>query len=174
LGQGGLLDLQATGTRNRYQRLKTPGDPSALAEQLHERMIDRQRNELERLDQVLQFAAYSGCQVEALCGHFGETRSEPCGHCTRCLTQSSPVELSPSHAPPIDQTIIDEALGLRAEHPQLLSDPVVVARWLCGMTSPAISKAKLTAHPLFGALQQQDFREVQSQCEKELARVVVD
>ena len=88
LAERGWLELQATGTRNQYQRLKSPDDPTALARQLHKQLVDREQQEIARLGQVLSLADAPGCQVVALCRHFGETRSEPCGHCSRCLEAS--------------------------------------------------------------------------------------
>jgi ATP-dependent DNA helicase RecQ len=89
LAERGWLELQATGTRNQYQRLKSPDDPLALARQLHKQLVDREQQEIARLGQVLSLADAPGCQVVALCRHFGETRSEPCGHCSRCLEASA-------------------------------------------------------------------------------------
>ena len=40
LAERGWLELQATGTRNQYQRLKSPDDPTALARQLPSRFTD--------------------------------------------------------------------------------------------------------------------------------------
>ncbi len=164
LSDRGWIELQAAGTRNRYHRLKTPSDRTALARQLHARTIDRQQHEIARLGQVLQLTRQSGCQVNTLCRHFGDTRAEPCGHCGQCLALNLPKELPRRDPPPIDQAIIDQARALRAEHPEL-SDPVVTARWLCGITSPAISRAKLTSHPLFGVLAHQPFAELRKQLE---------
>jgi ATP-dependent DNA helicase RecQ len=53
--------------------------------------------------------------------------------------------------------VIDEgtwrlAMALRSEHPDVLADPRAVTRLLCGVSSPRLARAKLTADPLFGAL----------------------
>ncbi|HEX4144740.1 MAG TPA: ATP-dependent DNA helicase RecQ [Pirellulales bacterium] len=168
LNEQGWLELQAAGTRNRFQRLKTPADPDALAEKLHARTVDREQQEIARLGQVLELTRQQGCQIGSLCGHFGETRAEPCGHCTRCLAAGAPSEPLPRGWLPIDPAIVDRALTARAEHPELLSDPVIATRWLCGVTSPALSRAKLTSHPLFGALEHQPLAAVRARLEKAL------
>jgi len=145
--------------------LRIPEDTIALAKQLHARATEREQQEIARLGQVLQFAQLSGCQVNALCRHFGETRAESCGHCTGCLDPNAP-ETSPHREwPPVDSAVIDQALALRMEHPEL-SDPVVLARLLCGITSPALSRAKLTSHPLFAACAQQRFAELRERFER--------
>jgi ATP-dependent DNA helicase RecQ len=103
----------------------------------------------------------------SLCRHFGESRAEPCGHCTRCLAPNAPSEPPPRDPSPIDPAIIDQALAVRAEHPELLSDPVIATRWLCGIASPTLSRAKLTMHPLFGALERQPFAALCARLERE-------
>ena len=54
-----------------------------------------------------------------------------------------------------------EALGaLVALHPRALGEPRKVARFLCGLSSPALVGAKLTRHRLYGVLAGRRFREV--------------
>ncbi|HEY1598024.1 MAG TPA: ATP-dependent DNA helicase RecQ [Pirellulales bacterium] len=167
LHEQGCIELQAAGTRNRFERLKMPTDPRALAATLHARIVAREQQEIARLGEVLELTRQSGCQVDSLCRHFGETRAEPCGHCTRCLAPDAHWQPSRHDSSPIDPAIIAQALTARAEHPELLSDPVIAARWLCGITSPALSRAKLTSHPLFGALERQPFTALCARLEKE-------
>lgn len=165
LGERGWLEVQAAGTRNRYQRLRAPEDPADLAKQLHARSIERERQEIARLGQVLQFAHQAECQNAALCRHFGETRSNSCGHCTRCLEPRAAEAPRGREWPPIDSSVIERAQALRIEHPEL-SDSVALARLLCGISSPALTRAKLTAHPLFGACEHQCFAEIRARLER--------
>ncbi|HSO39413.1 MAG TPA: RecQ family ATP-dependent DNA helicase, partial [Labilithrix sp.] len=55
----------------------------------------------------------------------------------------------------------------RADHPGALGEPRQLARWLSGLPSPALSRAKLTRHPLSGELARRPFREVLEWCERE-------
>jgi ATP-dependent DNA helicase RecQ len=48
----------------------------------------------------------------------------------------------------------------RAAHPEALAHPRQAARFLTGLTSPALTKAKLSRHPLFAALEGYPFAEV--------------
>ena len=56
-----------------------------------------------------------------------------------------------------DRAALDE---LASEHPAALGTPRQRARFLCGLTSPATTKAKLSRHALFGALAEQRFADV--------------
>ena len=69
---------------------------------------------------------------------------------------------------PLDETIFAEALAVRRANLPVLADPVVMARWLCGITSPALTKSKLSSHPLFGALGQQSFSQLRDRLEREV------
>ena len=166
LGQQGWIELETAGTRNQYRRLKAPPDPAALAAELHRRTIDREQREIARLHQVLDLVRHPGCQVNALCQHFGEQRSEPCGHCTWCIRGGSAVALPERPAAGIDETVIRRAVALRGQHPQVLSDAAALARLLCGITSPGLTRAKLSSHPQFGALADADFPAVRGRLER--------
>ena len=66
--------------------LARPDSSDELVERLLERFERRERAETERIQRVLSLVTHDGCQVNALVGYFGETRAEPCGHCSHCLT----------------------------------------------------------------------------------------
>ena len=54
----------------------------------------------------------------------------------------------------------DVLMSLRAEGQTALATPRQLARFLCGLSSPATSKAKLTKHATFGRLAHQPFADV--------------
>jgi ATP-dependent DNA helicase RecQ len=146
------LEVKVEGVRNRFCRLRLPSDLNAAAETLHARTLDRERRELARLHQVLELATHNGCQVARLCAHFGEVLPAPCGHCTWCLSNHSPLCLLHRPTVAIDDTLWHQATLLRREQPDPLADPRALARFLCGLTSPKLTRRRLTAHQLFGAL----------------------
>ena len=146
------LEVKAEGVRNRFRRLRLPSDLNAVAQSLHARTLDREGRELARLHQVLELATHHGCQVAQLCTHFGEVLPAPCGHCTWCLSNHSPLRLPPRPAVAIDDAIWHQATLLRREQPDPLVDSRAFARFLCGLTSPKLTRRRLTVHQLFGAL----------------------
>lgn len=168
LGERGWLKLETAGIRYRYRKLRSPPDLSALAGSLHARCLDRQQREIARLEQVVEFAGQSGCQVASLCGYFGENRTVRCGHCTRCLGGAATASTCNRAAPPWNEAIFAEALAARRTSRQVLADPMVMARWLCGITSPALTKSKLSSHRLFGVFAEQPFSLVLSRLEEQV------
>jgi ATP-dependent DNA helicase RecQ len=49
---------------------------------------------------------------------------------------------------------------------EVLGDPILLTRFLCGIPSPALSKARLGSNPLFGALAEVPFGEVKARIQQ--------
>jgi ATP-dependent DNA helicase RecQ len=161
LEEQGLAEVKAADARQRYTVRAHPSSLDAVLDDLADRFVRRERAETERVERVVSLVTHDGCQVQALVGYFGEMRAEPCGHCSHCL-DGRPQQLPAVTAPlPVD-AYVDRA-GLDAlcrMHPDALGAPRQRARFLCGLTSPATSRAKLTRDPLFGSLAERRFAEV--------------
>ncbi len=171
LAEQQMMELQAGGLRHNYRWLRRIDDVEAVVAELHARTIEHEVRENERLDRVLQLAALDGCQTASLCEYFGETLNEPCGHCGWCLDGGKAVDLLPAAEIAIDDALWSEACILRVEKPEILGDARAFSRFLTGLKSPRISRAKLSAHPLFGALAQIPFTIVLEQAQTEAPAV---
>ncbi len=157
LAEQGWLELKAEKVRHRYRVLRRPADEAereALIEELCRRARLREQGELDRLAGVVRLLEADACQVSMLGEHFGEPLPEPCGHCGHCL--SGPVRLAPRRVPSQDEQTWREVLALLADDPQLRR-PRSVARFLCGIRSPAVARARLARHKLFGAFRSVPF-----------------
>jgi ATP-dependent DNA helicase RecQ len=159
LEERGLVELKVADVRQRFTLLQQPGSLDELRDRLAERFDRREQSEAERIERVVALVEHDGCQVQSLVGYFGETRADPCGHCSYCLTGSAQrlPEAAASSELDIDRAGLDE---LTAEHPAALGTPRQRARFLCGLSSPATTKARLSRHPLFGSLAEQRFTDV--------------
>jgi ATP-dependent DNA helicase RecQ len=132
---------------------------------LSHRFREREEREVARVGQVLELVTHAGCQTNRLTAYFGEERAEPCGHCTYCLTGEAQSLPSLPPAPPLSEAADASALAeLRRAHPAALGAARQAARFLCGLSSPAVSREKLTRHPLFGSLESRRFQEVLAWC----------
>ncbi len=159
LADRGDLDLQAAGARKGYRRLRENLDSPALVESLAERFRDREAADLRRLRWVVEFAESPGCLTRGLLQYFGEDLSDDCGHCGRCLGEPAEPLPPPTLPSAFRQagTWIDE---LRGERLPALGTPRQLARFLCGISSPAASRARLGGHRRFGALAGVPFAQV--------------
>ena len=103
--------------------------------------------------------------MQALVGYFGETRAEPCGHCSFCLDGHAAVLPEPAPQPAIERLLDTDGLAqITAANPDALGQPRQRARLLCGIASPATTRAKLTRDPLFGVLAERRFADVLAWC----------
>ena len=124
---------------------------------------------LRRLDEVLEFFTAPGCMTRRLAIAFGEPDAADCGHCTRCRNPDKPPVALPAARPrPItleEAEVIRQLVRLRLpaqRHPRQLG------RFLCGITSPATQRDKLTKHELFGLLSDAPFDAVLAHAEASL------
>ena len=171
LGEQQLLEVKTSGIRNPYRCLKIPSDIDDLAQQLYRRTQQREQSELKRLQQVLTLATLQACQVNALASHFGDPLPHPCGNCSGCLQTNSctPIEHIQSN---IDQHMWAQVETLQQKQ-TLLSEPHTLSRFLCGINSPQLTRAKLSKHPLFGKLQQVPFRTVLEYAQRQAHQAVL-
>jgi ATP-dependent DNA helicase RecQ len=159
LTEQGDLILQTAGVRHGFRMLKRPENLNALVEDLSNRFLTRESRDLARLAEVLNFANHQGCKTRKLLDYFGEPLSKDCGHCGWCRGHRPGPLPPPSHLTPGDAER-DLVKELRAENHAALSSPRQLARFLCGIPSPALSRAKLTRDGRYAALVGVPFRDV--------------
>ena len=115
--------------------------------------------DLARLRQVLGLSAYRGCLTGYLTTHFGETQKEPCGHCDRCRGVPAKTIKRPKFRRVTDEEIAAIRKLVDEKH-AALNTPRQLARFLCGMASPATTRARLTRNNTFALLADLPFAEV--------------
>jgi ATP-dependent DNA helicase RecQ len=159
LEEKGDIVLRVAGVRQGYRRKAGRADRAALERSLVERFETRERNDVARTRQVLALIEESGCIVRRLLGHFGEELGCECGHCGPCLGEH-PVRLPVRERSIGPRMNAKELAELRAAHPEALATPRQLARFLCGLASPRLTRAKLTRHSLYGRLEATSFQVV--------------
>jgi ATP-dependent DNA helicase RecQ len=165
LEQRGLVELKASEARQRYTVLAQPDSRGALTSRLAERFARREQAETERVARVVELVETDGCQVNALVGYFGERRAEPCGHCSFCLDGVAKRLPATAALAPLETVADPRAVRALAEaHPEALGAPRQLARFLCGLTSPAATRARLSREALFGVAAERRFADVLAWC----------
>ena len=159
LHAAGDLVLEPSGVRQGFRMKKPPGELPALTEKLARLFARREQADLARLGQVLALAGHRGCLTAYVTRHFGETLAAPCGHCDRCRGVPAQAVTRAAARRPGD----DAWRALRevvAENHAALATSRQLARFLCGLTSPASTRAQLSRHPAFGLLADLPFADV--------------
>jgi ATP-dependent DNA helicase RecQ len=159
LEERGDLALKVAGLRQGYRIKKPPTDPLVLKSALIERFETRERNDVNRVRQVVQLAEHPGCLVRYLLDYFGEDLGRNCGHCGNCSpTANGEIRITRETEPPhLDEVTI---ASLKQRYPEALSSPRQIARFLCGLSSPLLTQAKLHKHSDFGSFAEVPFQTV--------------
>jgi len=162
------LKLQVTGVRQGYRLKRRDFDVAALTRTMEERFSEREHRDVRRLRQVLDFANQEGCRTRYLLSYFGEELKADCGHCDGCAGER-PGPLPPAAVRAPGASEAAKLRQLRAEGHEALTSPRQVARFLCGISSPSATRAKLPRHKLFGLLSDVPFQQVLTFVEGEAA-----
>jgi ATP-dependent DNA helicase RecQ len=164
LGEAGDAVVEASGVRLGFRRKREPEDLRVMAEEMAAKFLAREAADLDRLRQVLGISSHRGCLTAYLTKHFGEVLAEPCGHCDRC--RGVPAKRIQRKA--VRRVSDGELAAIKALAEQrhaALASARQMARFLCGMASPASTRERLTRHDAFGLLSDLPFAEVLALCE---------
>ena len=162
--QGDLI-LKVTGIRHGYRFLKRPEAEAGLVNDIHGRFQESETRDMARIAQVVELASTPACIVRKVLDYFGEKLDADCGHCDRCLGE--PVAAMPATPDnPIDHDGMELVTALVAEQHGALQSPRALTRFLCGLASPAASRARLTRDPRFGAFSHLRFATVLAAAEE--------
>jgi ATP-dependent DNA helicase RecQ len=165
LEQQGDLTLKVAGLRQGYRIKTRPTDVPALKCSLIQRFEARERNDVARVQKVVEFAEHSGCTVRHLLHHFGQDLNRNCGHCSSCAGAGGGKIRVPAETK-APQLNIAKMTALRKQQATALSTPRQIARFCCGLSSPFLSQTKLNKHPDFGYLAEVPFQIVMKAAEQ--------
>ena len=145
----GWIELQASGLVHGYRKLQPISDIEVLTQDLYQYALDREIGELGRLDEVFQFMCESECHHSSLSQHFGQELPNACGHCSACEGQG--IETMPElDVPRVGDSALKAVRELAKAKPELLGEARQRARFLCGLSSPKMIRARMTRDPMFG------------------------
>ncbi|MEO8268094.1 MAG: RecQ family ATP-dependent DNA helicase [Aureliella sp.] len=145
----GWVELEASGLVFGYRKLKPITDIDRLSQDLYQVALDREIGELTRLDELYLLMCADNCQSALLSQHFGQPHSGECGHCSVC-EGTGIEELPEPDYPRLGDSALTGIRRLSREKPDLLGDARQQARFLCGLSSPKMIRARLTQEPLYG------------------------
>jgi ATP-dependent DNA helicase RecQ len=145
----GWIELQTSQLVHGYRKIKPLPNNQALAQELHQYVIEREVSELSRLNELFQLMASDECLSAVLAGHFGQRLDVTCGLCSVCT--GHPLHRMPDlNYPDLGDSAVTGLQRLKKQHPELLATARQQARFLCGLSSPKMIRGRLTREPLFG------------------------
>ncbi len=153
LAEKNWIELSVANLRQGYknnQTIKSPEQFNALCDHLNQLFAEREARDIKRIHSVLAFANNPACLSQQLMQYFGETSAQACGICNHC--RQAPVPVNLPAAAPLSSEQKNTIASLKHENHAALRQPRQLARFLCGLPSPATSRSTLKSHPAFGAL----------------------
>ncbi|KAJ5051927.1 uncharacterized protein L3040_001690 [Drepanopeziza brunnea f. sp. 'multigermtubi'] len=151
-----VIDLKPTGVLNVYkvmQKVPKKAEIERLAQQIHATMEKREREALQRTNDMLELITSKACFSKSLARHFGDDiGGDECGHCTWCMTHQAVVQQLP---PPVDLNLA--ALKAVLDRVSDRDDARFLTRVAFGISSPRVTTLKLSKDPVFGSMADHDF-----------------
>lgn len=165
LAEKGAIELGVANLRQTYRNLQggiNAQDLQSLLETLNRLFAQRESRDITRIHSILAYANNPKCLSQQLIEYFGEA-AEACGICSHCRAQArgEPVaQVESLMAPKVthsDRELIEQLVN---RHDVALQQTRQLARFLCGLPSPATSRSSLKQDRAFGALDKLGFQQV--------------
>lgn len=160
LHAAGDARLSWRGLRDAYRiEKKWDGNIQSVTERMIERFQSHASYELARIATMMKLTTSQKCRAQFLTHYFGEALPSPCGTCDNCREQK--ISKLPAHKPtPITTDEWTRMLALRNEFHASLNTPLQLARYLCGISSPATWTTKLSQRPEYGMWKQHPYEQI--------------
>lgn len=159
LAERGWVEVKVSGMMHGYRRVTPIKDIEGLARAIHIKLEDLEQREIARIDQLFQLAVGPECQSGRLAKYFGQIVDARCGVCCAC-TGDTQGELPSFQFARIGTSAISGLKQLMRDMGDLFEEPRVRAKFLCGLSTPSLSRKRMTRHPLFGCCSAVPFGDV--------------
>ncbi|HBP40307.1 MAG: RecQ family ATP-dependent DNA helicase [Vreelandella alkaliphila] len=176
----GWLTLEGKRMTDVYEIGQPEFSVEAMASQLFNECLDRERIEIDRLHSMLALFESQSCLTRRLAEHFGDTTFDGpldteqgrCGHCSVCY--GNPVRLPDATPLPAlsEKDFIRYASPLIERHTEQFGQPPNaqrLAHFLCGLTMPIFTPLKARGLNGFAVFEQRAYPEVRQWAERCLA-----
>jgi ATP-dependent DNA helicase RecQ len=156
------IDLQSRQAVDVYDILTQAFNIDEMAEKMYALFKKKERLEIQRIHNMVDFFESDACISKQLAGYFGEhLAKERCGHCSFCQSGKAVLQTTTELAP-LSQF---EFKTITAEFTQAVGEQfseVNLTKFLCGIYTPVFTKLKIKRLPYFGILESYPFLEVKN------------
>ncbi|QUM86086.1 ATP-dependent DNA helicase RecQ [Moritella sp. 28] len=143
-----------------YQILNSRFDSQQLAETLHQQFLHKEQSEIKRVHAVGQYIQSSQCLSKGLSTYFGDDNApEKCGTCSVCQGRIAQLPQPPS-MPPLSIEHVVELSQAFINACDKQPTPVLITRFLSGISTPLFMKMKAKKISNFAALQAYPYQQV--------------
>ncbi|MDP5254139.1 MULTISPECIES: ATP-dependent DNA helicase RecQ [unclassified Vibrio] len=165
LSQQGWIELESKLMTDVYLKQPTPFKADELCQTLSQLFLQKEQQEVARIEFMIQFFSQTRCLSAALADYFSDQKApKSCGHCSVCQGQIAQFD-RPSY-PDTELSTLNKWLS---EWQKACPSPLTTrekVRFLCGLTTPAITQYKGAKMSGFGRLAHVPFQQVYRQIEE--------
>ena len=162
LDEQGMIELQTKQMTEVYQVLTPRFDRNKLGEGLFERFSTKEQSEIKRIHHLMSFFESETCLSQALAHYFADHQApKKCGHCSVCSGQVAQLPQPPEQQLLSQYDYESLSRGIR-EKLGALSTPVLISRFLCGLTTPLFSRLKVRSLQGYAGLEKYRFADVKA------------
>jgi ATP-dependent DNA helicase RecQ len=163
------IEMQPRQSVEVYDILNQNFEPPGLTQKMNTLFKNKEKIEIKRIHQMVEFFESDTCISKKLAGYFGERLDiQRCGHCSHCKSGAAKIKHT-------------SALKSLAEYDfNSVSEPYLAAvgnsyrtenltKFLCGIHTPMFARLKLKQLPSFGLFRNHPFLEVKQWIETQTA-----
>lgn len=158
------IEVKVSDLVHGYRWVRRIEQPKVVADMYFDKIVGREKSEVQRLDEVFQIARAAQCQSSLLASHFGETMEHDCGQCSHCQGEG-PFDIPAITGRDIGDGVRRALSEVCREYPDHFTTARQRARFLCGLSSPKMIRSKLSRHASFAVCEQIPFTDVLRQVE---------
>lgn len=172
-----LIELQTKQMTEVYQLLALNENIDETVDMLAKKFLIKEQSEIDRIQAMVDLLASDTCLTRRLSEYFSDPQvPEHCGHCSVCI-EGVAILPSSGQLTPLSEldfrslsTDLISQLGnnISANAGTNMTDANMLARALCGLTTPLFTKLKMRRVRSFAALESYPFAEVRLWCERHL------
>ncbi|MFT5717341.1 MAG: ATP-dependent DNA helicase RecQ [Oleiphilaceae bacterium] len=168
LDEQGMIALQTKQMTEVYQVLTPRFDSDKLSEDLFERFSSKEQSEIKRIHHLMSFFESEKCLSQALAHYFADHKApKKCGHCSVCSGYIAQLP-KPKEQPSLSQFDFNSVSHGIREKLGASATPILLSRFLCGLTTPLFSRLKVRSLPGFSCLENYRFSEVKAWVESSM------
>ena len=160
----GWLLLESKQMTDVYSVLNDRFDVNALSDELYSRFSQKEQSEIERISAMLELFQSNTCLSLQLAHYFADERlQQPCGHCSVCRGQYKVWPPKRPQEPLLASTLQTVTEPLKnAMMKKFGMEPSVdlICRYLCGITTPYLTKIKAKSLGNFGRFEAYAYADV--------------
>ena len=153
----GWIELQSKQAIEGYDILKSDFNPHLLGEKIYRLFETKEKKEIQRIHNMIDFFESSSCISRKLAQYFDEDiKKDECGHCSFCRTGPAVIEHT-IQLPPLETYNYNKLTDEFIKAAGINCNPLDIVKFLCGISSPILVKLKAKQLEHFGILEKYPF-----------------